>query len=742
MWSVLLALAIGLVYASLLYLFSRKYSRLLTILLFVLRTIVVATVVMLFINPYIKQKTYKIEQPIVVVAQDNSESIILNKDSVFYKTQYPKLVDSIADVLEKDYDVEILLFGSDVTDLDRHFERSRDLSLRKHSPRRINPLFAEANSKKDISISLRSSRNDVFNEQYTNISEALSSISRQFYKKNVGAVLLLSDGIVNQGVNPELNIANYPFPIYAVTLGDTIAYPGMTIKDVKYNKTVPANMLFPLRVTANATNFKGSDMNVIVKMDGADVENISVPVTSNRFSKTFDFNIDSGDEGVKNIEIFLTPVETHGRASLQRDAARPVTTTRRVFITVTDKKYRVLCIARAPHPDIAAIKSALDDHFEFETFYDNDIINGNDVEPRLIASLRDHDLLILHNSYVRANDDLPQPTLSIIGSDFESFNESQNIVKIGRGAANTNLDVRGRFNNSFGLFTINSDIKNELISYPPLALPHCEIAFNAHHDDVLLMNIMDLKTPNPLLAFSTDNDGNKHAFLFGTGCWRWKLYEYFHHHNNDGFNELFSKTVKYLLTEKDKELTINHKDSYLNTEQIVLTAELRNPSRELVNEPDLNITITQNITGTDAINRVSTSASSYDYVFSKGENNYNLNIGMLPEGIYNYRAHTSFGGVEYNASGTFTVESLGVEAQDLTADIDRMRSLASQTGGKQYYITDIQQVINDLKNDERITSIAREETRYDDLINLKWLFFSILGLITIEWVLRKMFGVY
>ena len=353
MWSVLLALAIGLVYASLLYLFSRKYSRGLTVLLFVLRTIVVATVVMLFINPYIKQKTYKIEQPIVVIAQDNSESIILNKDSVFYKTQYPKLVDSIAEVLEKDYDVEILLFGSDVTDLDRHFERNEVQSR--------NPLFAEANSKKDFSISLRSSRNDVFNEQYTNISEALSSISRQFYKKNVGAVLLLSDGIVNQGVNPELNIANYPFPIYAVTLGDTIAYPGMTIKEVRYNKTIPANMLFPLRVTANATNFKGSDMNVIVKMDGAAVENISVPVTSNRFSKTFDFNIDSGDEGTKNVEIIVGDK------------------TRRIFINVTDKKYRVLCIARAPHPDIAAIKSALDDHFEFETFYDNDIINGNDV---------------------------------------------------------------------------------------------------------------------------------------------------------------------------------------------------------------------------------------------------------------------------------------------------------------------------------------------------------------------------
>ena len=223
--------------------------------------------------------------------------------------------------------------------------------------------------------------------------------------------------------------------------------------------------------------------------------------------------------------------------------------------------------------------------------------------------------------------------------------------------------------------------------------------------------------------------------MFGTGLWRWKLYEYFHHKNNDGFEEIFSKTVKYLLTEKDKELTVIHKDNYLSTENISISAELRNPSRELLNEPDLFITITRK----DDAHIVST---SYDYVFSKGNSNYNLNIGMLPEGIYNFRAHTSFGGVEYNARGTFTVESLGVEAQDLTANIERMRSLASQTGGKHYYITDIQDVIKDLKNDSRITSISREETRYDDLINLKWLFFSVLALVTIEWVIRKVVGGY
>ena len=635
MWLILIALAIGLVYASLLYLFSKKYSRMLTIVLFALRTAVVTVLVMLFANPYIEQKINKTESPIIVIAKDNSESVSITDG---------KATDSLIDIMRKSHDVDVYPFG----------------------------------------------------DVYTDISKALNTIERQYYKKNVGAVVLMSDGIVNQGVNPELNIESFPFPIYTVTLGDTIAHPSMNIQDVKYNKTVPANMLFPLHVSANAVNSKGKELNIVVKMDGIEVENATVPVSSNRFSKSFDFNINSGDEGMKQLEISV------GEAK------------RRIFITVTDKKYRVLCIAKAPHPDIAAIKSSLDDHFEFNTVFEPETVNTSD-----------YDLLVLHQ--VSLKSDLPTINIIGAGTDLDKFNESQNAITLSRGAVSSNLDIKGRNNSGFGLFNVENDIKNEIQSYPPLSLPHLEFAFNSRHDELLLMNIMDVETPNPLLAFCTSADGTKAAYLFGTGCWRWKLYEYYHHKNNDGFNELFSKTVKYLLTEKEKELTINHKDSYMSTENVSFTAELRNPSRELVNEPDLHITISPN---------------SYEYVFAKGDKNYTLDIGMLPEGIYKYAAHTSLGGVEYNANGSFSVEKIGVEAQNLTADIERMRALASLTGGKHYYINDIQNIINDLDNDSRITSISRQETRYDDLINIKWLFFSIIALITIEWLLRKMFGIY
>ena len=105
-------------------------------------------------------------------------------------------------------------------------------------------------------------------------------------------------------------------------------------------------------------------------------------------------------------------------------------------------------------------------------------------------------------------------------------------------------------------------------------------------------------------------------------------------------------------------------------------------------------------------------------------------------------SQAEYGGKTYQENGNFSVISIGAEAQDLVADARRMRLLAALTEGKNFGIKDINLVAAELENDERITSIMREETNYKDLINMKSIFFVILSLVTIEWVLRKMFGAY
>lgn len=687
MWIYLIAILIGLCYASLLYLLNKRqhYSKTLTVILFVLRTVVVSIVVLLFFNPFFKHKTNKIEQSTIIVAQDNSSSLILTKDSVFYQKKYPQRIDSLLHHLEKNFHVDKYLFGNEVRDYDV-------IDYKDH---------------------------------YTDIYEILNVLKRSYYKKNVGAVILLSDGIYNKGYAPEQNLESYPFPIYTLTLGDTINYPDFFIKNVRYNKTTPSNTYFPLQVIVNAQNCRDKKMNVTVSIDNETMENVTIPISSNRFSKTLDFNIKAESEGVKQIDIQIAGLP---------DEVRTKNNHKRFFIEVIDKQYKVLFYANAPHPDLGCLKNIMGNHFEIETIFSNDEI----------PDLRDYDLLVLHQVPYLGMDNLKTlekelennkniPVFYIVGerTDFEAFNKLQQALCLKQGTVKTSLDIKPHYNRTFGLFTIDNEIKEIVNNFPPLSLPHIELIYNTHHDDLLFMNIMDIVTQTPLISFTVDNDGRKMACLLGTGIWRWKLYDYYQHKNYNGFEEIMTKSIKYLLTEKDKELIVNYRENYLNNETIKLTAELKNPSRELITEPDLYLRL---------INKYS--KDIYEYVFSKDERNYRLNTGTLPEGVYTFDAHAEFGGKLYKAQGTFSVVSVGAEAQNLVANAKSMHLIASQTKGENFNINQLNQLVEHLKNDKRITSVSREETRYEDLIHWKSLFFIILALITIEWILRKMFGTY
>lgn len=687
MWLIVIALLIGVIYASLLYLFDKKrqYSIKLAVLLFLLRTLATALLVLLFFNPIIKQKTSITEDPILVVLQDNSASLVSGSDSSFFENEYPELFNNLKDRLLEDYNVDIYLIGESLTEGDS-----------------IN-----------------------FEENYTDIDYAFERIRRLYSKKNVGAVLLLSDGIYNRGIAPELRTENYPFPIYAVTLGDTTRHQDFLVNDVRYNKTVSSGMSFPIRATVNAVNCRNETMNVGIKVNNEIVDSRNITINSDRFSQTIDFMLQAYNEGSMQIEVFVDGLKNEIQTKNNR---------RRFFVDILDRKYKILCLAQAPHPDIAAIKSTLGDNFDMQIIFDvNDIKN-----------LSDYNLLILHQIPYTSmvsfeslkhilDDNKKLPILTIIGknTDYEELNKIQNAVCLKKGAVQSVLEVKARYNNNFALFNTESKLKEQITTFPPLAVQHTEMSFNMGREDLILANIGDMQTQFPLLTFTTDLEGRKTAFLFGTGIWQWRLYDYFKNDNHSGFDELISKTVRYLIIDKDKELDIFHKESYQNNEKIRFTAEMLNPTGELTNEPELMIRMFNKHT-----------KETFDFIFSKDENRYILNAGILPEGTYSYIAQATSGNIQYKAQGNFEVVATSIEAQDVTANHDRMSLIAEHTGAKAYLLNDMDSLFEDLNHDKRITSISRQETRYDDLIQLKGIFFIILILLTTEWLLRKIFGTY
>ena len=678
------ALLSGAAVAGLLYFRNRKhhYGKPLTAILFVIRMLMVAILVMLLFNPFFKQKVYSVEQPCIVLAHDNSASLALGKDSLFYKTEYLSQLNELRNGLKSGCQVDEYEFGQSVRD------------------------FVEVD----------------FSDQLTDMSALLQMISRRYYKRNVGAVLLFSDGVYNRGFDPQLIAEKLPFTMHTVVLGDTVAYPDLSVKSVLYNKVVSLGSTYPVRVTIGARDMVGKNATVVLKEDGRVVERQNVEILSNHFTKDVDFMLEAHSVGVKQIEVEIAaPAEEE----------QLLNNVKRVFVEVVDRKFKLLCVACAPHPDLSAIRSVLNDNYEVDFAFGKEEI----------PDFSKYNLVILHqvpsvNFPVQAlktqlEKNTKTPLLFVVGpdSDFKGLNEVQHSFSVAKGSANTLLDLKAHVNPSFSTFTLNVKDKDIVNRFPPLSMPHAEITAMVSHDDLLLQDVLGVKSALPLLSFARDN--RKMAFLFGTNVWRWRLFEYYQTKGHNVFEELFSKSLKYLLLDSDDGSAVFCEEEYHSNEPVIIRAELRNPSNELVTVPDMTVQIVNKQSG-----------EMYEYAFAKREHDYVLNAGILPPGLYSYKVQASMGENAIMMNGSFSVVEEGIESLQLTADIERMRNLAALTGGKCYLATELPQLLEDLENDRRITSVEHQETRFEDLIHSHWIVFLLIALATVEWVLRKMFGSY
>jgi hypothetical protein len=79
-------------------------------------------------------------------------------------------------------------------------------------------------------------KNDSFDQKITNISQALEYVYDTYSDQNIGAIILNSDGIFNEGSSPVYSKAKFSAPIYAIGLGDTTIRRDVAVNDVLSNK--------------------------------------------------------------------------------------------------------------------------------------------------------------------------------------------------------------------------------------------------------------------------------------------------------------------------------------------------------------------------------------------------------------------------------------------------------------------------------------------------------------------------
>ncbi len=682
-WFILLCVGVGAAYAYFLYQRKPIWGTRLNWALAACRFVVVSILCFLLLGPLVRQFVRSYEKPSVVLAVDNSQSMTLTADSTALKQRLQQLNELAGELRRKDVDVEVQLLNQAV------------------EPGQLS--------------------NQQFTQATTNLSQLLGTVQSNYENRNLAGVLLFSDGIYNQGISPEYQ--PYNFPIYSIAVGDTIPRRDLNLKVLYFNKITYLGNKFPIVAELHSNGYAGKVVNVNLKQNNRILESKTVSVSKASDIQEITFYATASTKGIQHfvVEVASQPDE-FTRQNNSRDA----------YIEVIDGKEKILVLAAAPHPDIKAIKSAL----EKNENYDLDIVIAGQGNPKESK----YDLVILHqipdNQGVGMNIakkflDQKASVWFILGSlaNVSQFNAMNNAVKVISRSAQTD-QVFPSFNSGFSIFKFEESNAALLQKMPPVTVPFADFRLTPSSEVILYQRVGSISTNKPLLVVNT-NPSQKTAVMLGEGLWEWRLEEYNLTENQVAVDELISKTVQYLSSKDDKRKFRFYPvaDEFLDTEPIVFEAETYNDIYEKIYGQKIDLQLT------NAEDKTSS------YSFTTAEGNSRFELSSLPKGVYRYKASTLLKGKTEQVTGEFVVRNQQLEALNTTADHGLLRKLASQTNGKFYQASQIGQLVQQLTANplpERVQS--REETQ--EMINLKWLFFVLLLLATIEWGTRKYMGAY
>ncbi|MES2426226.1 MAG: hypothetical protein V4560_04605 [Bacteroidota bacterium] len=699
-WWAPVCLLLGLLYAWLMYRQPVNLSDKFRYALSAFRAIAVFLIAMLLVSPLIKSTNYQPQKPLILVLQDNSESIKLFPTPTGRASSVGKVSPTGGDLEGAD---KAAAFVDQLGNLKKQLGDGYEVQ--------------EFNFGHDLSNGLSAT----FTGKQTNMSAALRQLNDRFVNQNIGALVIASDGLYNQGADPQYEARNFKTNIYTIALGDTVAKRDLLIGNVNYNKTAFLGNDFEIEILAQAYQSKGETMHLSITEDGRQVNAQIIPVTNDVFKKILTVKLNADRKGIHKFNISIIPVKNE--LSTQNN-------TETIYVEVLDAKQKILLLYDAAHPDITVIKQAIEanKNYELKTSFTTDIAS---------LKLSDYSLIMLYQPLTGTFSSLKEliakgktPLWYFLGAqaDISGFNSAQTLTHIS--AARLEMqEVFAQPAAEFTSFVLTDSTLQKISKMPPLQAPFGTYTSTSTNGVLFKQKIGEVATSYPLLLFGDDN-GHRIGVLTGEGLWRWQLTEFQNYGNHHAIEELFSQSVQYLTANASRQRfrAYPSKNIFDEGENVLLNAELYNDALELVNTPDVKIELKN------------TDGKNYSFLATRNGQSYQLDAGTLPVGEYTYTATTKLGNHPFNAGGQLTVKPLNLEIRQSAANHQLLKNMAKESGGVMLQPSEINRLADLIRKNENIKTLVYEDKHYSDMIDVKWIFVLILALLSIEWFLRKREG--
>ncbi len=669
--------------AVLYYRFNSVFSPTLRKILFAIRFLVLFILGLLLLNPNFYQNTKILNKPVLLVAVDNTESMLLVNDSLSLRSEINQILEQMKTELDEIYDVEIVGFNHQIES---------------------NPTFD-------------------FLGKRTDLGSVLQYAGDKYYMLPKAGIVLLTDGNNNQGINPTSLAENDATRIFPLVFGDTLPAVDAFIDAIYYNKMVKLGAKFPVDVVIQAHGLKDEKMVVSIEKDGKTIQEQQITVSQSDYNKELRFLLESANQGSQAYVVKLSPLDAERNRSNNE---------RSFYVQTIESGEKILVLGHSHHPDLGAIASALRQFEDLE------------VEVKTLVNfpidLSKYQLIIAHG--IPSADERSQALF--LDPQFNSRSvwyiwstttqlkslESANFPWKMESEITGFEYVGAQANSQFTSFLMPGDWARQYSGYPPLYAPFVKLGNQQPVDIMFKESLRGYETGESLLGFW--NSGPlKRAFLAGEGLWKWRLYNFQTKGNHDDFNALVHRISKYLLTGAVKSrFHLDYQGTYNETDLIRWQAQTFNKAYEFVDNAQISLTLTNE------------EQVEYEYVFSLENQSYMAQLGYLKSGSYQFKAQAVLPDTTFQKTGSFVVEAWNMEKSSSGANMPLLNSLAQASRGKVYQAQNSAKLINDLKVSPESAARYSIIQKIIQFIELKWLLLLLVLLLATEWVLRKSWGSY
>ena len=667
---ILLAAIVALALVLFQYYYKNKRKGKLQIILSFLRFLAIFGTLLLIINPKFTKNEYTLEKTNLVLLVDNSSSMT-SEDKA-------KVI-------------------SDLSSLKNKMESSSE------SFNILNYRFGAELSNSD---SLG------FTEKSTNISKALAGLNEIFTGTNT-AVVLFTDGNQTIGEDYEFYGKRQKFPIYPVVLGDTTKYDDISISQINANRYAFLKNKFPLEVfiSYDGKEEVSSELQVFVDDKLVYKEKISFSNISN--TKIVNTQIEASTVGIKNIKVIVPPLPNEKNTANNEKL---------LALEVLDEKTNVAIISTVQHPDIGALKKAIESN-----------------EQRLVSifrpdtdlsKLQEVDVYILYQPDASFDKVYKQIQLrksnsfTILGTytDLNFINRIQNNYLV-----ETGYPVQEFFaspNAAFSKFDI-SEFSVE--GFPPLVSDAGPVNVLGIGEPLLKVRIKGVDMDQPLLT-TAEEDTAKHAILVGENIWKWRVQNYRNDQTFEDFDAFLGKLILYLSTSKGKNrFVLDYSSIYNNSSETKIKATYFDEAFVFDSNASITIKVESKSTNT-----------SVEVPMLLKDGYYEADLSNLPPGKYDFVATVTKGNL--SRSGSFSILDFDAEKQFSSSNYAKLNRLAKNTGGKLYFPDQMDSLVKALETDPKFVPVQKSKQNVVPLIDFKFLLGIIIAALSLEWFIRKYNG--